>query len=188
MNATINNSICGIFSKYSKCQAQRTSNLPIQRSLFYMTGPCTRNDLCPFAFISSRNLSFVFVVGVGGSTSLSTPVVFCLFIPCRVGLVVSVSASHAEGREFASRPGHTKDHQKNGTNCLPAWHAMRKGWSLTVKPDCLKGRVVCGTVYGDMHLKDLLGSIARVRYCILVPDFNLVLHGLCCRKKNTLMN
>ena len=45
--------------------------------------------------------------------------------PCRVGLVVSVSASHTVGREFASRPGHTKDHLKNGTNCLPAWHAMR---------------------------------------------------------------
>ena len=26
--------------------------------------------------------------------------------------------------EFASRPGHTKDHHKNGINCLPAWHAM----------------------------------------------------------------
>ena len=40
--------------------------------------------------------------------------------PCRVGLVVSVSASHMVGREFASRPGHTKDHHKNGTNCLLA--------------------------------------------------------------------
>ena len=57
------------------------------------------------------------------------------------------------GREFASRPGHTKDHHKNGTNCLPA---MRWGRSLAVQPDCLKGRVVCGTVYRDMHLKDLL--------------------------------
>ena len=27
--------------------------------------------------------------------------------PCRVGLVVSMSASHTVGREFASRPGHT---------------------------------------------------------------------------------
>ena len=45
--------------------------------------------------------------------------------PCRVGLVVSVSASHSLGREFASRPGHTKDHHKNGTDCLPVWHAMR---------------------------------------------------------------
>ena len=39
-------------------------------------------------------------------------------LPCRVGLVVSVSASHTVGREFASRPGHTKDHDKNGTNWL----------------------------------------------------------------------
>ena len=43
---------------------------------------------------------------------------------CRVGLVVSVSASHTICHEFASRPGHTKNHHKNGTNCLPAWHAM----------------------------------------------------------------
>ena len=28
--------------------------------------------------------------------------------------------SRTVGREFASRPGHTKDHHKNGTNCLPA--------------------------------------------------------------------
>ena len=32
--------------------------------------------------------------------------------PCRVGLVVSVSASHAIGRGFVYRPGHTKDHCK----------------------------------------------------------------------------
>ena len=41
----------------------------------------------------------------------------------RDGLVGNVSASHAVGRGFASRPGHTKDHHKIGTNCLPAWHA-----------------------------------------------------------------
>ena len=40
--------------------------------------------------------------------------------PCRVGSVGSVSASRTVGREFASRPGYTKDHHKNGTNCLPA--------------------------------------------------------------------
>ena len=40
--------------------------------------------------------------------------------PCRVGSVGSVSASRTAGREFASQPGHTKDHHKNGTNCLPA--------------------------------------------------------------------
>ena len=37
-----------------------------------------------------------------------------IFAPCRVGSVGSVSASR------------TKDHHKNGTNCLPAWHAMRR--------------------------------------------------------------
>ena len=35
--------------------------------------------------------------------------------PCRVGSVGNVSASRTVGREFASRPGHTKDHHKNGT-------------------------------------------------------------------------
>ena len=51
--------------------------------------------------------------------------------PCRVDLVVSVSASHTVGREFAYRPGHTKHHYKNGTAWLPVWHAMQ--------PNCLKG-------------------------------------------------
>ena len=43
-----------------------------------------------------------------------------VFIPCRVGSVGSVSTSGTVGRAFPSRPGHTKDHHKNGTNCLPA--------------------------------------------------------------------
>ena len=47
------------------------------------------------------------------------------YVPCRVGLVVSVSASHTVGNVFVSRPGHTKDHHKNGTSYLSAWHAMR---------------------------------------------------------------
>ena len=101
--------------------------------------------------------------------------------------MVSVSASYTVGREFAYRPGHTKDHHKNGTNCLPAWYAMRMGWSLAVQADCLKGREVCGTVYGDMHLKDLMGSIVRVGNRIPVPEFYLVLHGLRCRK-STIMD
>ena len=49
------------------------------------------------------------------------------------------------------------------------------------------GRVVCGTVYEEMHLKDLLGSFVRVGYRIPVPDFYLVLHGLRCRK-STIMD
>ena len=63
-------------------------------------------------------------------------------------------------------------------------HAV--GRSLTVQPDCLKGRVVCGTVYGDMYLKDLLRSIVRVGYRIPVPDFYLMLHCLRCRKSTTM--
>ena len=35
------------------------------------------------------------------------------------------SANFRSYDQFASCPGHTKDHHKNGTNCLPAWHAMR---------------------------------------------------------------
>ena len=40
-------------------------------------------------------------------------------------LVFSMSASHVVGCRYAPRPGHTKDHHKNGTNCLPSWHTMR---------------------------------------------------------------
>ena len=32
-----------------------------------------------------------------------------------------------------------------------------------MQPVCLKGRVVCGTVYGNMHFKNLLGSINKSR-------------------------
>ena len=53
---------------------------------------------------------------------------------CQVDLVVSVSTSHMAGRGFASRPGHTKDHHKNGTNCLPAWHAMFSAVRLSKRP------------------------------------------------------
>ena len=49
---------------------------------------------------------------------------------------------------------------------------------LIVKPDCVKVTVVCGTVFRDMYLKDLLGSFVRVGYCIPIPDFYLVVHGL----------
>ena len=33
----------------------------------------------------------------------------------------SVSASHKVGSGFVFRPGHTKDHHKNVSNCLLAW-------------------------------------------------------------------
>ena len=79
---------------------------------------------------------------------------------CRDGLVVSVSASHAVGCGFVYRLGHIKDHHEK-------WLARsHKGMSLSVQPACLKGQVVYGMVYGDIHFKDLLGAIARVGYCI----------------------
>ena len=34
-----------------------------------------------------------------------------------------MSASNAVGHGFMPLSGHTKDHHKNCTNCLPAWHA-----------------------------------------------------------------
>ena len=47
----------------------------------------------------------------------------CMCVSRRVGLVVSVSASHVVGRRFAPGSGPTKDHHKDGTNSLPAWYA-----------------------------------------------------------------
>ena len=43
-----------------------------------------------------------------------------LFILHRICVL---SASHAVGRQFAPRSGHTKNHDKNGTICFPAWPA-----------------------------------------------------------------
>ena len=73
-------------------------------------------------------LLILLLLHTSGSTTIDTSVSssttsFTLLLnyrPCRVGSVGSVSASRTEGREFASRPGHTKGHHKNGTNCLPA--------------------------------------------------------------------
>ena len=89
---------------------------------------------------------------------------------------ILVSASHAVCRGYAHRPGHAKDSHKIGKNAsLLGMHAL--GRSLTVLPDSVKGRIVCGTVYRDMHFKDLLRSIVRVEYLIQVPDFYLMLHA-----------
>ena len=42
-------------------------------------------------------------------------------------LVVDGSASNAVGRGFAPRPGHTKDHHENGTNCLMTRRGLEFG-------------------------------------------------------------
>ena len=61
-----------------------------------------------------------------------------------VGLVVSVSASHTVGRGFASRPGHTKDHHKNGTNCLPA-----------LQP-CVRITLIKYHLYGNVYVESVV--------------------------------
>ena len=43
--------------------------------------------------------------------------------PCPVGLAVRMSASYMVGHGLVSRPGHTKDHHKNGTDSLLALQA-----------------------------------------------------------------
>ena len=60
----------------------------------------------------------------------------------REDLAVSVSASHAIGRELAPRSGHTKDYHKNGTNCIFAWHAVVRIGVWQCKPSYVKGQVV----------------------------------------------
>ena len=57
--------------------------------------------------------------------------------------------AYLEDVTITPRQGHTKDHHKR---------------SLTVQPTT-KGQAVC--VYGDIHYKDLLGSIARVGFVSL---------------------
>ena len=44
-------------------------------------------------------------------------------------------------------PGHTKDHQENGTNCLPALHACVRVGVLTKQPDCLNMPKMPGSVW-----------------------------------------
>ena len=46
------------------------------------------------------------------------------FLPRHDGLVICMSAFHKVGHGFASQSGHTKDHHKNGTDCLHALHAF----------------------------------------------------------------
>ena len=93
---------------------------------------------------------------------------------------ISVSASHARGHELAPRSCHTKDDQK-WYKPPPYLKLGHWGRSLAVQPDFI------GNINGDMHFKDVMGSIARVGYCIPVPHFYLVVHYIRC-PKNTPMN
>ena len=92
----------------------------------------------------------------------------------RCALGINVSVSHVVVPMFAPRLRHSKN------KLLPCRH---KGRILAMQIDCVKARAVSGSVYGDTHYKDMLGSIVRVWYSIPVPDFYAVMHGHRCRKK-----
>ena len=79
-------------------------------------------------------------------------------LPCRVGSVGSVSASRTVGREFASRPGHTKDHHKNGTNFGSAAQLSKRPGSVW---NCLWGNA----------LKRSPGIIRKSRVSYIGPGF-----------------
>ena len=67
-----------------------------------------------------------------------------------------------------------KCHHKNGKNCLP----QNAGIMIDIwqSNPTVKGWVMCGTVHGDMNLKNIVGSIVRVWYCILVPGLYPCVH------------
>ena len=73
--------------------------------------------------------------------------------------MISMSISYAVGHGFMPQLGHTKDHHENATKCL------------------LLELVVCGSTWRHALLRTL-GTIARVGYYILVPNYYQVLHGL----------
>ena len=63
----------------------------------------------------------IIITLISATLGLRKNIILCSsvsFLPCQVGLVVSMSASHTVGRDFASLPCHTIDHHKNGTNYL----------------------------------------------------------------------
>ena len=51
---------------------------------------------------------------------------------------------------------------------------------MVVQPDCVKDLVVSGPIHRDMHLKDLLGSISRVGYC-MAQEKDTVWLSICIR-------
>ena len=103
----------------------------------------------------------------------------------KYGVQYSMSSSHAVGHGFAAGLVIPKTIIYMVQNAsLLATQALGRVYVWQCN-QIVKCRVVCGTDHVDMHYKDLLGSIARVGYCIPVLDCYLVLHGLQSRKKST---
>ena len=47
----------------------------------------------------------------------------------------------------------------------------------TVQPDCVKDWIVCGTVYGDMHLKDQSQEYSIVSRSRISIEWYMTLHA-----------
>ena len=103
--------------------------------------------------------------------------------PRQVGSVVSVSASHAVGRGFAPRPGHTKNGHTNGTNWLPAW--QNKGKSLTSAARLSKRP---GSVWNCLWVYALKTSPGINRMSRVLYPGTGFLFGATCPSKKTIMN
>ena len=89
-------------------------------------------------------------------------------MPSRHGLVVSVSASHAV---FVPGSSHTKDHHKNGTNCLSAWHTYARGSEFDSAAQLYKRLgSVWNCLWGHV-LKRSPGIKRKSRVLYPAPDF-----------------
>ena len=93
------------------------------------------------------------------------------FLPCRVGSVGSVSASRTVGREFASRPGHTKDHHKKWYKLPPCIGMHALGLEFGSAAQLSKGPgSVWNCLWGNV-LKRSPGIIRKSRVSYPVPGF-----------------
>ena len=99
-------------------------------------------------------------------------------VPRRDGLVLSILESHKIGRGFAPRL---------------TGRVITKSIIKIIQADSLIGTTALGKGFGSAgrlpkesgsvwncqgHAKKFLGSIAKIWYCTLLPDFYLVLHFL----------
>ena len=88
--------ICTIFSSISKVASMIAT-------IFSLNG-----GLLTTSFVYTITILYLYIIESNKIICLSV-----LYLSSN-GLVVSV---------LAPQPGHTKDSHKNGTNCLPVWHA-----------------------------------------------------------------
>ena len=93
-------------------------------------------------------------------------------LPCRVGLVISVSASHTVGRGFASWPGHTKDIKMVQTASLHGRQCVRVGlWQC--RPTVKKPGSVWNCLWGHA-LKRSPGINRKSRVLYPGPGFHCI--------------